>query len=329
MPYCIGRTGQAPTTRSLRRRAPRAGVRRGVTLVELLVALSIISLLVGITLPAVQRARESSRRVVCANNLKQIGLGIHQHHEHQRTFPISVGPFDQGPRPWPQRSGIGWITRVLPFVESQPLYQQLTVDEKGDFFSGGGLQDPRARAAMTTLVGWLECPSDPSTSRISSEQWQWEGVPVAVTSYKGVLGDSRLGDTLSQHGGREPDCHRTGPCSGIFYRVSYQRPIRLADVRDGTSNTLLVGEDVPEENHHSAAFYANGDWASCHGPINYFPKRPNDWWDVVTFRSGHPGGAQFCLADGAVRFVSEDIDQTVYRALSTKAGRENSIVAPW
>ncbi len=86
----------------------------------------------------------------------------------------------------------------------------------------------------------------------------------------------------------------------------------------------MVGEDVPRENNHSVAFYANGDYASCHAPLNFFPKpsRPNDWWDVMSFRSRHPGTAQFCLSDGSVRIINETIDRSLYRALSTRNGNE-------
>ena len=86
----------------------------------------------------------------------------------------------------------------------------------------------------------------------------------------------------------------------------------------------MVGEDVAFHNHHSTAYYCNGDYSSCHAPLNYMPDppTPNDWWNVISFRSLHPGGAQFCLADGSVHFVSETIDYDLYRALSTKAGGE-------
>ena len=126
------------------------------------------------------------------------------------------------------------------------------------------------------------------------------------------------------HPGTEPDCHHVGGCNGIFFRTNYQGPIRMAQITDGTSGTFMVGEDVPKQNDHSAAYYANGDYASCHAPLNFFPDppRPKDWWDVMSFRSLHPGGANFCLADGSVHFISETIDYAEYRALSTKDGRE-------
>ena len=80
-------------------------------------------------------------------------------------------------------------------------------------------------------------------------------------------------------------------CNGLFFRVSYQDPQRLAMVRDGTSNTFMVGEDIPEHNYRSGAYYANSDFSSCHAPLNYFPDPPTpyDWFNIVSFRSRHPG----------------------------------------
>ncbi len=86
----------------------------------------------------------------------------------------------------------------------------------------------------------------------------------------------------------------------------------------------MIGEEVPEENVHRSAYYANGDYATCSPPLNYFPEpsRPGYWPDVMGFRSRHPGGAQFCLADGSIHFVAESIDYDLYRALATRDGGE-------
>jgi prepilin-type processing-associated H-X9-DG protein len=88
----------------------------------------------------------------------------------------------------------------------------------------------------------------------------------------------------------------------------------------------MLGEDVPEHNNVSAAYYGNGDHASCHAPLNYLPDTPtpDDWPNVMSFRSRHPAGAQFCMADGSVQFVNETIDYTLYKGLSTKAGGEDA-----
>lgn len=306
-------------------RRQRIGYRwLGFTLVELLVVLTIIAVLMALLLPAVQAAREASRRSHCQNNLKQIGLAVLSHESVARKLPISVSPFDEGPRPWPKRDGRGWILTILPQLEQQALYDKFAAVFGTDFLSGGGLRDPSVQEAMRTPLPVLHCPSDGSADRTSTDQWQWEGTPVALTNYKGSIGDNRMGGSQSMHPGREPDCISTGKCPGLFHRLTYQVPVTIADIRDGTSNTFMVGEDVPEHNAHSTAFYANGDYASCHAPLNFFPDppRPRDWWDVMSFRSRHPGGASFCFADGSVQFVRQDIDYALYRALSTKAGRE-------
>ncbi|MBC8355646.1 MAG: DUF1559 domain-containing protein [Planctomycetes bacterium] len=295
----------------------------GFTIVELLVAIAIIGVLVALLLPAVQAAREAARKMSCKNNLKQLGLAVQLYHDAYGTFPISVSPYDEGPHPTPQRSGKGWIVSMLPQLEQQALYDEFKIGFAGDFFSGGGLKTPSLADPMKTELPVLQCPSD--GAGLSLLQWEWTGENVATTNYKGVLGDTRLGGLFSMHaGGSLPDCHQVGPCQGAFHRVSYQHPVRMRNVIDGTSSTFLIGEDIPLHNNHSAAFYANGDFASCHAPLNFFPDppRPDDWWDVMSFRSRHPGGASFCLVDGSVRFVADGIDHDVYRALSTKGQGE-------
>lgn len=302
--------------------------RRGVTIVELLVVIAILGMLIGLLLPAVQAARESARRGRCSNNLKQLGQAIQQYHDLCKFLPVSVGPWLQGPDPAPQRSGKGWIVSILPEIEQEPLYLQFVPCFQGDFFSGGGLMSPSCLQLMKTELPGLHCPSDPSAQGLYTTALEWQGKEVAVTSYKGVLGDSRVGGNLSVHPGRTPDCHINGGCTGLIYRVTYEEPQSMAMIRDGLSNTFLLGEDVPEQNAASAAFYANGDWASCNGQLNYFfaPPQPLNWWNVMTFRSRHPGGANFCMADGSVRFVNESIAYAIYTSLSTKAEGEVALL---
>jgi hypothetical protein len=88
----------------------------------------------------------------------------------------------------------------------------------------------------------------------------------------------------------------------------------------------MVGEDIPAHNWHSTAYYSNGDYSSCHAPLNFKPNPPipSEWWNVISFRSEHPGGAHFVLGDASVHFVSEGIDYFMYRGLSTKAGAETA-----
>lgn len=296
----------------------------GFTIVELLVVIAIIGIIVALLLPAVQMAREAARRMQCRNNLKQIGLGLHNYHDAHGAFPINMGPWSIPTVPWRPMNGKGWITSILPQLEEQPLYDSFSPFFAGDFFAGGGLKDPGCRDLMKTHVATLKCPSDGSAHRLYDTFFQWETIEVAPTSYKGVIGDSQVGAPASIHAGSLPDCHAVGNCNGLFFRSNFREPQSLRNVLDGTSNTFMVGEDIAQHNDHSAAFYANGDWASCHARLNYFPKpqTPQDWPNVVSFRSRHPGGAHFAMADGSVQFIAETIEHRLYRGLSTKAGGE-------
>lgn len=299
-----------------------ASCRHGFTLVELLVVIAIIGVLIGLLLPAVQAAREAARRAGCSSNLRQLALAAHGHHSSKGTLPLNVSPWaNEAPSAIP-RHGAGWIAQSLPYLEETPLYDQLAAHFQTAFFSGGGINAAGCRQAVATATPTLSCPSDTSPAT-STSQFQFSNVTVAVTDYKGVLGSNRLGNNSSIHQG-PADCHSRPGCNGAFYRNSFHDQVALKSFLDGTSRTFLIGEDVPEANNHSAAYYANGDYAACHGPPNFFPSpaRPNDWWDVMTFRSRHPGGVQFALADGATRFITDSVSMTVYQAMATKSGGE-------
>lgn len=296
--------------------------RRGFTLIELLVSIAVIAILIALLLPAVQSAREAARRMQCKNHLKQLALGLHNYHDSHRSLPVNMGPWSIPASPWTPMNGKGWIVSVLPYLDQKPLYDSFTEHFSGDFFAGDGLKSAGCRPLMQTQLSFLKCPSDGSVEGLHDTFFQWEGIEVAATSYKGVLGDTQVGGAASIHDGSLPDCHDTGHCNGLFYRASYRSAERFRNVTDGLSQTLMIGEDLPAQNDHSAAYYSNGDWASCHVLLNWFPDTPQDWPNVVSFRSRHTGGAQFAMADGSVHFLSETMDHGLYRALSTKNGGE-------
>lgn len=259
-------------------------------------------------------------------------------------------------------SGKGWILTVLPEIEEATLYDQFrqggAFDYKGPFRSalcgnpkaGFGLvsikNGIRVPELMKTQLSILQCPSDQSVRQLNENHYQWVNCPLARTSYMGVLGDTWLDEEplLANDGSQFPsgsldkpdpvtpnnrDCHRGTRCTGIFFRNTWFKPIKMANVTDGASKTFMIGEDVPAYNRHSAAFYSNGDWCSCNIPLNYLMnaledevQKMQDWGPQQGFRSRHPGGAHFAGCDGSVRMVTDTIDNGLFRASCTRNGGE-------
>jgi len=344
-------------------------VRDGFTLVELLVVIAIIGILVALLLPAVQAAREAARRIGCSNNLHNIGLACLNFADVSKTLPTSIGQWDEswewkwdgsgwtqvevGPEGgrWapenggPGLNGKGWMVDILPQMEEQQMYDQIVENYKGAFslgFAGRGMgQKSVIRPLISTPLPWLMCPSDDSPN-VSNEQWYWIGNHfVAVTSYRGVAGDSVVckldpgnynnpmcTETPWPNLGSRPDCQNNLSCNGLIWRNTYARPIQLRHIIDGQSKTFMVGEAVVSQDYHSVAFFADAVWASCGIPLNYFliglpvEELKERWNETRGFKSMHPGGAQFVMADGSVHFVNESIDHNIYRGLATRNGSE-------
>jgi type II secretory pathway pseudopilin PulG len=293
-------------------------------LIEVLVVVVVVSILIALLLPAVQAAREAARRMQCANNLRQLGLAVSGYLTQCSELPISISNWvDPDPGTAPQKNGKSWIVSVLPQLEQQPLFDLFAANGfNGDFNSGGGLRSPGCLTAVQVTLSLFVCPSDPDARSPVLNQPEWPGQPLAATSYKGVAGDTRMeGDPFP---GSEPDCHASGNCNGLFWRNDYLKGHRWADIRDGTSNTFMIGEALPEYDEHAAWAFANGPWGLCSVPPNYKPSppTPNFHQTSLGFRSRHPGGLHFALADGSTRFIKETIAYPVYRALSTRNGGE-------
>jgi prepilin-type N-terminal cleavage/methylation domain-containing protein/prepilin-type processing-associated H-X9-DG protein len=347
----------------IKRRTDGCGGNRGFTLVELLVVIAIIGILVALLLPAIQSAREAARRSSCSNNLKNLGLAALNFHNSRKHFPLNYGAAWGGESPIDQ-PGVGWILDMLNELEESALYDQfkqggayngrfredrahLVLPNAGIISTNNGISCPQLLQTQLSILG---CPSDPDPEKVKPGQFQFNGAVetrVAVTNYKGVLDDTFLGETYGSpfanddppsgdysdpppefEPGAVHDCHHNLRCRGFFFRQSYQRPVKLSSVTDGTSHSLMIGEDLPSYNRHSPAFYSNGSWCSCNIPLNsLISLQPEGldlefWWDQQGFRSRHPGGVQFCLADGSVRFVNDSISHTAYRASCTRNGDE-------
>jgi prepilin-type N-terminal cleavage/methylation domain-containing protein len=326
--------------------------RAGFTLVELLVVIAIIGILIALLLPAVQAAREAARRTGCLNHVKQLGLALQNYHSTFNTFPpsISHNPDDRGLSSHPNGySGKGWIVSILPQMEEEATFD--TFRNQGCFrtnFStngaGGGMglaTTGGVRELMGTPLETLRCPSDTSEG-VRTDLIDWDGIPVAVTNYKGVMGPHVISGVRPSPPVPDqnllPECVRTSSriCAGLFWRTNYREgPFSKADVKDGMSKTLFIGEDLPEFTRRSGAFFADHDFATSAYPINDAQVRDNPGVDdngikgvddhyesFGAFRSSHSGGANFVRGDASGQFIGDDIDLEIFRALTTRAGHE-------
>lgn len=285
-----------------------AASHRGFTLIELLVVIGILAVLVGLIVPAVQRVRASAARLQCQNKLRQIGLGLHSYHDTRGSLPPGVGGDNSS---YPSMS---WLTRILPYVEQGDLWTR-AVEAYG--IDANFVNDPPH--PRTTVVALYGCPADLRTSQVGLSR----GLRVAFTSYLGVEGRNQT---------RRDGC--------LFLDSS----VRLTDITDGTSNTLLVGERPPSADGWFGWWYAGGGQSpgdgsgdmvlgvrernvaltnSCPpGPSAFGPGRFDDQCDMLHFWSPHlGGGANFLFADASVHFLPYSA-APIMSALSTRSGGE-------
>jgi prepilin-type N-terminal cleavage/methylation domain-containing protein/prepilin-type processing-associated H-X9-DG protein len=306
--------------------------RTGFTLIELLVVIAIIAILIGLLVPAVQKVRESAGRVQCENNLKQLGLAAHNFHDARKKFPPSFTLS----RPTPYLS---WIGQILPYIEQQPLATTIP-SEYARISNPWGSASVVPHIGLGTPLALLGCPSDPR-GLLSSQQYIYSGTRLDTVAYTSYLANR------GTHGGAQWS-QAEGTADGIIYLNS---SVRITDVTDGSSNTLLIGERPPSQDLVFGWWYAGWGYDGCGtgdvvlgaretiyitdssdgvgGPgkacaagfVNFQPGDPNVPCHQVHYWSMHSGGANFVFTDGSVRFLTYSAD-SVMPALVTRNGGE-------
>jgi prepilin-type N-terminal cleavage/methylation domain-containing protein/prepilin-type processing-associated H-X9-DG protein len=299
--------------------------RHGFTLIELLVVISIIAVLIGLLLPAVQAAREAARRAQCVNNLKQMGIALHNYHDAVGAFPPGwVARRDaSGENAGP---GWGWAAQLLPYLEQAPLHAAVNMNLPVE-----AAANSTARLAKLSVFA---CPSDrafvPTFTVVDASTSSTAlGAPicdVASSDYVGSFGTGDVSDTPGRDHG-----------DGLFFRDD---SVKLAEVTDGTSQTLAVGEKsqnlaratwtgavtgaavpITELQAEDGLSPEGGDalvvahTGELDGP-NSRPAHADQFWAL------HPGGVNFLFADGSVHFVKERRPLPVFQALATRRGGE-------
>jgi len=285
----------------------RPSPRTGFTLVELLVVIAIIGVLIALLLPAVQQAREAARRMQCTNNLKQIGLSLHNYHD---TFNALPAGWINRNTTWDEPK-YGWGVAMLPFIEQNNFYEALNPGQilLRDRYTGGATTEDMQ--LLQTPIAAYRCPSDVTGDLNDKEPFGSSNhFDIATSNYVGNLGSS--------------SADRARTSEGLFYGNSYHN---FKDITDGMSNTLLVGERdgsnslAPNESYEAAvwagvggahsigkaavgrnttrAFLINHDYA--------FAGQPQNMGKGMS--SLHPGGVNIVLCDGSTRFLPETIDQ--------------------
>jgi len=285
--------------------------RHGFTLVELLVVIAIIGVLVALLLPAVQAAREAARRSSCGNNIKQIGLAMHNYHDINLKFPPGRMGCDGACSPT-NGSGQSGLVCILPFIEQENLHNQF--QSEVDNLPAGSVPGSISEAVVSQVIDTYKCPSNvqPDTFNTGGKDWGLSSYALCAGHHgpsAGIGGNTKWNN------------------SGFFL---YRDALNMRDGTDGTSNIILIGEVLEGEK----AGHTNR-WASAGRHVDSLRTTDNPvntgYQQGVTFSnygnpcngafaSLHPGGAQFAYADASTHFISETINLGLYRNL----GRRNS-----
>jgi prepilin-type N-terminal cleavage/methylation domain-containing protein len=308
------------------------GSRRAFTLIELLVVIAIIAILIGLLLPAVQKVREAAARSSCQNNLKQLALACHNYHDANGTLPYDNSPEAGNSATWGMGgSNWSWIAHALPYLEQGGLYNQIASIGGGniDLVTLSQAQGSPNGNLIGTSIKTLFCPSDnaDSSANLRTNRADLSG-QIGLTNYKGVSGANWAWTfTIAGTGRTNGDTNGLADGDGIFFRGDGNKRTKLTDIKDGTSNTFMVGEDIPRLNQWCSWPYSNNAVGTCAVPPNYqmppaMPASPGNWPTTYSFRSNHTSGLQFAYADATVHFVSTSIDLPTYRFAGTINGSE-------
>ncbi|TWT60172.1 DUF1559 domain-containing protein [Rubinisphaera italica] len=304
---------------------PSLKLRSAFTLIELLVVIAIIAILVALLLPAVQQAREAARRSSCKNNLKQLGLALHNYHDTHNVLPFG----------WDERE-TAWSAMILPQIEQGNIYDTLIWAESG---AGNWSSGSANQTATETVIPTYRCPSI-----AVKEHMDFNGIARRVpASYRGVASSVAASDDATSLPPGATVALEMANLDGAFYGIS---STSFKDIVDGLSNTILIGESFtdPEFGRDGQAmdFWQigapqTGGWVaggtggsefteicgSTWAPINAHLNASYTGHEIETsFGSYHSGGAQFSIGDGSVRFISENVDLGLYRGLATLKGGE-------
>ncbi len=311
--------------------------RAGFTLIELLVVIAIIATLVAILLPAVQQAREAARRSGCKNNLKQIGLALHNYHDTYSVLPPGYALSEAGGKNKYNRPQYGWGVAIMPFLELGAMFDSLAPNSPRGLVDVYSSKSAADQQLLQTVISVYQCPTDVAPNPVPQSIVNFGQ---GAGGYKYDVGKSNylvctigpsaaIADATAQE--LQDAINNEGAFTGTY---SY----KFSDFTDGLSNTFLAGErdggpTQPFTDGSTSTFFA-GTWVGVGRPANFGPQgifthlgridpsqRINrDFWAESgsnnsggrAYSSLHKGGAQFLMGDGAVRFVSENINSTMY-----------------
>ena len=314
----------------------------GFTLVELLVVIAIIGILIALLLPAVQAAREAARRMQCTNNAKQVAMAIHMYHDSAKQFPPGYGYYDPAVGNltfWP------WPVRLFAYME-QPVLADLMNAPHAGYSSGwdyppggtGSLPPESLLPVFDTNISTWQCPSDPTITVRYNEDYQLgtTAARYARLSFAACTGVGKSDGTVVPPSKLLAGLGPNERVRGVF-DLNYGA--KIAEISDGTSNTILLSEMIGGSIASIRSVHA-----FYHGPIFMADHGPNDgtsdlvyWCDkadeptcitagseaiVQTTRSAHPGGVVTASCDGSVRFVNDTIDIWTWKFLATPDGGE-------